>query len=182
MAASVVATARRKGHAPDAVDGMAKAMELAMGPRLRLLDDDHHPAFLHPGRTALVLLTDVPGASPDAITLATLVESRDAKLRVEDDAVAALLGARLAAEREAIPHPGAQDLVERLVTLPQATALAALAERLDHLRHEHLREPSVPWEDLVAEVERAWLPVAERMAPELARRYAHWHRTFRRRL
>ena len=182
MAASVVGTAERRGHAPEDVRRIARSVSLAMETRIRTLDDDHHPAYLHPGRSALVLLGDVPDAPASSVTLAAIIESRDAELQVDPRSVGELLGDDVATARAQIPGPGAEDLVERLVTLEPATALAALAERLDHLRHEHLREPTVPWIELLEEVERAWLPVAARTSRTLARRYAHWLRTFRHRL
>lgn len=182
MTASVVATAERRGFDPEDVRRIETSVSLAMEPRTDALDDEHHPAFLHPGRSALVLLGDEPHASADAVALAALLESRDPRLRVGTEPVAARLGAPLAAALASVPSPGAEDLVERLVTLPGPVALAAVAERLDHLRHEHLREPTVPWPELVNEVERAWLPFAQRTSQGLARRYAHWLRLFRRRL
>ena len=153
-----------------------------MALRVDALSDDHHPAFLHPGRSALVLLGDEPDAPADAVVLATLLESRDAHLRVGPDTVAESLGAALATSWASVPLPGTEDLVERLITLDRPAALAAAAERLDHLRHEHLREPTVPWVELVQDVERAWLPFAQRTSADLARRYTHWLRLFRRRL
>ena len=182
MAASVAATAERRGFAPEDVRRVGRSLSLAMEPRIAALDDDHHPAFLHPGRSALVVLGDEPGAPADSVLLAALLESRDAHMRVDPEPVAELLGAPLAASLVSVPLPGNEDLVERLVTLPRPVALAAAAERLDHLRHEHLQEPTVPWTELVKEVERAWLPFAQRTSPNMARRYAHWLRLFRRRI
>ena len=61
--------------------------------------------------------------------------------------------------------------------------VAVLAERLDHLRHLHLRNDlSDEWEARHAEVERAWAPFAARTDPRLVVRFDHWARTFGRRL
>jgi hypothetical protein len=182
MAASVATVATRHGLEPPDVSRVGNALAEAMGPRQAALSDDHHPAFLHPGRVALVLLSDVPEATVESIELAVLIESRDPELRVSDERLRAALGERVVAARAAIPSPGSAGLTERLVTLDVTAALAALGERLDHLRHEHLREPLTPWNELVEEVARVWLPVAERRSPGLARRYRHWLRTFQRRL
>lgn len=182
MAASVVAVATRHGLGPPEVSRIERALAEAMGPRNVALTDDHHPAFLHPGRVALILLNDVPDASAESIVLAVLIESRDPELRVGDERVRAELGERVSAARAAIPSPGSEDLAERPVTLNDGAALATLVERLDHLRHEHLRDPLTPWPELVEEVSSIWLPVADRRSPALGRRYRHWLRTFARRL
>ena len=182
MAASVATVATRKGLGPTAVSRIGRALAEAMKPREAALSDDHHPAFLHPGRVALVLLNDVPNPTVESIELAVLIESRDPELRVGDERVRNELGTRVAAARAAIPSPGSKELTERLVTLDDDAALAALSERLDHLRHEHLRDPVTPWPALVEEVSTVWLPVADRRSATLARRYRHWLRTFERRL
>lgn len=158
------------------------ALRLAMQPRERAIADDHDPTFLHPGRVALILLRDVETVTSRSVLLGVVLESRDRALRVSDAALGAECDPELVTARAAVPEPGAPDLAERLVTLPADVVSAALAERLDHLRHEHLRVPAVPWSGLVDEVERVWLPVSERTSPILSRRYGHWLRTFRRRL
>lgn len=181
MAASLRRAAARLGLGEGEADWLKEVFRVAMARRLMALDDDHHPACLHPGRSALVLVHDVGRVGADVLATAMLLESRDLQWRASDAEVrhvAPELPERLAA----VPHPGDEDLVERLVLLDPGTLLAALAERLDHLRHEHLREPLTPWPELHAEVGAVWLPMAERAHPQLARRYRHWHRTFARRL
>lgn len=181
MAASVAARCERHGFPAHEVATVQHALRLAMEPREAALDDDHHPAFLHPGRVALILLGDVETAPPFSVTVGILLESRDPPLRAASARVIEALGGEVADARTSVPAPGAPDLAERLVTLSADVALAALAERLDHLRHEHLREPVTPWTMLIEEVSEVWLPVAERLSEPLARRYHHWLRTFRRR-
>ena len=145
--------------------------------------DDHHPAFLHPGRSALILLHDVEELPEEAIVLAVLHESEDEGLRPPSDCSDVSGGAQVAEALADLPLPGSEDLTERLVLLPRAAVLAVLAERLDHLRHLHMRDDlRARWQPAHGEVERAWLPVAERTDPRLTRRFAHWHRTFARRL
>jgi hypothetical protein len=108
-----------------------------------------------------------------------LHESCDAELRVTSARVAELVGPSLAAAIESIPLPGDENMIERLVALGPGVSLAALAERLDHLRHLHLRADRMDsWADIHDEVLRAWLPFAQRVHPLLTRRYAHWARTF----
>ena len=83
-----------------------------------------------------------------------------------------------------LPMPGDEDLLERLVTLEQKALLAALAERLDQVRHAHVRkDKDVEWRRRIhEEVGAVWGPVAERTHSRLAQRYRHWCRTFARRL
>ncbi len=186
MAVSVAKAARRIGVPEASLDVLSRAHALAMASRLERLDDDHHPAYLHPGRSVLILIRDA--SVDDALTLcgAAVLETRDAELRI-DHATLERLGDAVVALVASVPHPGDERLAERLVTLPHAARMAALSERLDHLRHEHLREEDAVgitsgWPELHAEVGAVWLPVAERSDPRLAQRYAHWHRTFAKRL
>jgi hypothetical protein len=74
-------------------------------------------------------------------------------------------------------------MLERLVGLDDGLGLAVLAERLDHLRHLHLR-PDLRgcWGRRHEEVSAVWLPFANRTHAGLGRRFAHWERTFARRL
>jgi hypothetical protein len=181
MAASVAKAARRVGTPGDQVEWLGRAHASAMAPRLEQLDDDHHPVYLHPGRSLLVLTRDAQVS--DALTLATaaVLESRDPTLKIRDDDLKAL-GPELCELVASVPPPGAEALAERLVTITPQARLAALAERLDHLRHEHLRDERDHWRGLHEEVGAVWLPVAERTHGKLAGRFAHWHRTFVRRL
>ena len=111
------------------------------------------------------------------------MESQDPELRVPVERVAAELGEGVAASVRSIPLPGDDRLVERLLELERDLGLAALAERLDNLRHLHLREDlEAVWPDHHEEVTSAWLPFAQRVHPTLATRFAHWARTFVKRL
>lgn len=182
MDASVTAAAARKGISRTEIDRLATALRVAMAPRKAKIEDDHDPAFLHPGRVALILLRDTDTTDLSTLALGVLMESRDPAFGASDQEVRVAMGDRIADARASIPTPGAVDLTERLVVLETATAIAALAERLDHLRHEHLRLPVAPWDELWREVHDIWLPVADRTSEPLARRYRHWLRTFGRRL
>ena len=182
MERSILQAARAAGLPDEELATLSRAHSLAMAPRIEHLEDDHHPAYLHPGRTVLVLLRDVGALPARPLRVAVVLESEDSELRVPDSEVRAL-GDEVADALGTIPSPGAEDLAERLVTLPRELALVALAERLDHLRHLHLRPELVSlWPERHEEVQRVWMPVAERTHEKLATRYAHWTRTFARRL
>lgn len=182
MALSVSNAALGRGMAPSEVETLGRAHALAMEPRLEAIDDDHHPAYLHPGRTLLVLLQDVGTVSVAALCAAAVHESEDGHLRLGSESVRSALGESVADLVDALPLPGDPRLLERLVTLDPEPLLAALAERLDHLRHAHLREDPAWWRAIHEEAKRVWVPVAERAHPRLADRYRHWQRTFGRRV
>lgn len=182
MGRSLVRTARSFGVSEEGIALLARAHGLAMDPRVRFLDDDHHPAYLHPGRTSLVLLRDADVRDGVVLAAGSLLESRDASLRVELRRVRDDMGEDVAALMEAAPAPGSPGLAEALVTAPRTVCLLSLAEHLDHLRHLHVRGPEPDWGERLEEVEMVWLPVAHRAHPRLAGRYAHWARTFRKRL
>lgn len=183
MAASVVRAARTLGVSPEAIPGISRAHALAMGPRVEAFDDDHHPLFLHPGRTVLVLLRDAGCVDPSVLSAAALAESEDDTLRVPEAEVARVMGGAVAGLVARVPVSGAEDLAEALVTAGEEVRLVALAERLDHLRHAHLREAPAGWGlAALAEAEAVYRPVAHRTHPRLAQRYDHWCRTFARRM
>lgn len=183
MARSLSAAAAARGATAEEVAALSGAFEVAMGPRVETLEDDHHPAYLHPGRGPLILLQDVGDVDVSVLIVATLHESQDLYLRVSAADVEAHVGAAARAAVESIPRPGDERLVERLLGLGPGLSLAALAERLDHVRHLHVREDLVDeWAPTYSEVLAAWLPFAERTHPTLARRFAHWARTFVKRI
>jgi hypothetical protein len=180
MAGSVERSARAAGLSDEATGLLGRAYALAMESR-RVLDE-HDPAFLHPGRSILVLLQDVGPLAPAVLAAAAVHESQDARFRSDPDVVRRELGDEVAEVVASIPLPEGDDLVERLVTLDEGPRLAALAERLDHLRHAHLRNDPAWWRALRDEVSEAWAPVAERTHPRLADRYRAWLRAISRRL
>lgn len=182
MATSVASAARAHGLGPDSIDLLSRAHALAMKPRVDAFDDDHHPSYLHPGRSVLVLLLDVGPLPAVVLASAAVHDTEDDDLRVPMAAVRETLGDEVANIVESLPLPGDERLTERLVTLDEGPRLAALAERLDHLRHAHLREDRAWWRAIHEEAGAAWLPVAEWTHARLATRYRHWHRTFGRRL
>lgn len=183
MHASVLEAVRRSGVDPEGIEGLSRVHTLAMGPRLESIEDDHHPTFLHPGRSSLILLQDVGPTDTSVLAIAMLHESEDRALRVPDHEVVESMGQGTADLLRSLPRPGVEDLVERLIGLGPGSSLAVLAERLDHLRHLHLREDLMDrWAETHAEVSGAWLPFAARINRQLAVRYAHWTRTFVKRI
>jgi hypothetical protein len=183
MARSLAAAARSRGASEEDLPALGLAFTLAMRPRLKALDDDHHPAYLHPGRSPLILLRDVGAVDVSVLMVASLHESLDDHLRASAESVESELGGAALRAVESIPRPGDERLVERLLTLGPGLSLAALAERLDHLRHLHVREDLMHlWADTHDEVLEAWLPFARRAHPRLATRYAHWARMFVKRI
>jgi (p)ppGpp synthase/HD superfamily hydrolase len=183
MAASVTRTARSFGVSPEGIAVLSRAHALAMKPRMAALDDDHHPLYLHPGRTVLVLLRDTSCQDGYLLAAAALTETEDEALRIPEGAVRAEVGDAVADLVRAVPSPHSESFAEDLVLADEAVRLVALAERLDHLRHGHLRDADHAWRSAVhAQAESIYLPVAERTHPLLAQRYRHWCRTFARRL
>jgi hypothetical protein len=180
MAGSVERIARGVGLSAADVDLVGRAYALALEPRVVL--DEHDPAYLHPGRTVLVLLQDVGPLAGNVLAAAAVHESEEASFRLDSGDVERALGSAVAGIVASLPLPDDDDLVERLVSLDESARLAALAERLDHVRHAHLHEDPARWRVLKSEVEAAWAPVAERTHPRLADRYRAWLRAIERRL
>ena len=145
---------------------------------LEVIPDDHHPNYLHPGRTAAILLDDVGLNEPVALAAACLVDTQCPELEPSNAEVLDRAGQAVLDFRECVPRPGSERLLEDLLGSESQVGIVALAERLDHLRHAHL------WGDLeaarAAQVEgsRVYLAMAERAHPLLARRYTHCCRTF----
>ncbi len=182
MAARVDRELDEAGGSGEARRLLDRALSLAMKPRHGL--DDHHPDYLHPARSALILLRDAGVREGRVLSAAAVAESERPELRAAPEAISAALGPEVAALAAAVPVPGSEGLAEVLVTADEATRLVALAERLDHLRHAHLRDDrDAAWRGRVhAEAEAVYGPVAERTHPGLARRYRAWLKGFRKRL
>ena len=166
--------ARALGIPDDGRRLLARTHAVAMIPRDRIADDDHDPVYLHPGRSALILLLDVQETDPIVVAAAMGVDSESAAYAPERSA----LDAHVRALAEQVPSAGSEDLAERLVVADDRVRRVALAERLDHLRHAHL------WDDVVArrrahaEAREIYAAVAHRTHPALAHRYDWWCRMF----
>jgi hypothetical protein len=183
MAKSLAAAARGVGLSDVEIETVRVAFDVAMRPRLAALDDDHHPAYLHPGRSMLILLHDVGRVDTTALVAAALHDSLDLGFRVAPDAMGGRLDEEFGASVGLIPRPGDERLIEKLVGLPESVGLAGLAEYLDQLRHLHLRDDTrETWPEVHVEVLEVWQPYAARCSPRLATRYAHWARVFTKRI
>lgn len=180
MAASIARVAHALGLGEEQGELLLRAHALAMQPRLAALEDDHHPAYLHPGRTMLVLLRDVGPLPAETLAAAAVHETVDPGLRLREDVIREALGDEVADLVASLPPPGDERLAERLVVLDEQARLAALAERIDQLRHAHMR-PDLEWSAAHREAGDVWLPVAERTHARLADRFRNWHRAYGRR-
>lgn len=167
--------------APDDRSLLGDAFRAAMERRMTRIEDDHHPDYLHPARTALILIDDCRVGDVATLVAAILAETRAPELAVPA-ATAHRLDPEAAAILAAVPAPHDQGdrLLESLLALSPETSLVACAERLDHARHLHLR-PRDEWEDYHAATCAAYAPVAGRTHPRLGERLDGWCSIFRRR-
>ncbi len=182
MEASVLRVARGLGVDHD-LEQLERAHRVAMESRDHAFGgDDHHPSYLHPGRTVLVLLRDAGVLDADVLAAAAVTDTRTPTACTPDSILIDVLSRRACVFRKQVPPHTAPDLAERLVLAPEEVRLIALADHLDTLRHLHMLSPTDDWGDLYRDVQRLWGPLAERTDVELARRYATWARSFARRL
>jgi len=179
MTAKLAAYARRAGVSSDP---LVHAYEVAVESRLTVLRDVFHPDLLHPARTALILLEDAAVRDADVLAASALVESEFAPLRVPSSVVTRDFPPRVAELVRTTPDPleAGEELLARLVEGPPDVALIALAERLDHARHLHFRDPAL-WPSFYAQVGAVYLPFAHRASPPLAQRFSRWSLAFGRR-
>jgi (p)ppGpp synthase/HD superfamily hydrolase len=167
----------------DDVDLVTDAFHLAMQPRLQQLPDVFHPDMLHPARTALVLMENAQCRSSVVLAAAQLTESLLPELRLPAQDIATL-GTEVRRLAEAVPDPlglEAGELLETLVTAEADVALIAVAERLDHARHLHMRSPS-SWRGYYEQTVGIYLPLAQRVHEDLFARLERWARSFQRKL
>lgn len=187
--------ARAHGVPASALPGLAVAYRLATEARAPALEGEEDPRFLHPARTVLILLADTPERDPAVLAAAVVVDSALPGAEPSEDAVERWLGPRVARIRGRVPVPDGRGNVRRpedargrelapvLAAAAEEARRVALAERLDHLRHLHVR-PHTDEELRSAEAEAraVYLPVARRTDEGLARRYERWCRAIRRRV
>ena len=179
MATKLAAYARRAGVPSDR---LLHAYELALEQRVSHLRNVFHPDLLHPARTALILLEDAHVRDADVLTAGALTETEFDELRVADAVIRDAFSERVAGLVMEVPQPAqaADRLLECLLEVSAGAALVAVAERLDHARHLHFRDPSL-WPSFYAEVTSVYLPFAERVSQPLAHRFSRWSHAFRRR-
>ncbi|HUF13331.1 MAG TPA: hypothetical protein VMN78_09540 [Longimicrobiales bacterium] len=139
--------------------------------RFDVLEKEDHFELLHPSRTLLILLDDCGVVDADVLSAAASIESEHVALRVAPANEIA----------RAVPLPDAGDeLLERLVVAGPEIRLIALAERLDHARHLHLRAAAA-WPAFHDAMCAIYAPVARRTHPRLEERFDHWCDMFGRR-
>lgn len=181
MARRLERTAYRLGIDDAGRQRLDLAYRTAMEPRRERIRDDHHPDYLHPARTALILMDDCRVASADVLTIALLAETRDRSLAAAPDVVERISSAAAAAlARLPIPAVEGDRLLESLLGLAPEEAVVAAAERLDHARHLHLRDRA-EWAGYHATTCSTYVPVAGRADHRLARRLESWCSIFQRR-
>lgn len=178
MAERVHRTAAAAGLDPRGLELLSKTMQTAMAPRVAIIEDDHHPEYLHPGRSVLILLDDVGLVDPVALCAACVLDTRRYDLEATDHVVSEQVSPDVAEFRSVVPRSGSETLLEDLLVSEPTVVLVALAERLDQVRHAH------QWGDWPAariahqEASEIYLKVAERAHARLASRYANWARAF----
>ena len=155
------------------------AIERAMAPRFAKLDDDHDPRFLHPGRTALILMDDVGFTDPRGLAAAILAETESPELaspNESQDDDSPDLRAALADARGLPSMEQAEELAEALLTAPEPLPVIALAEHLDQLRHLRLWAEADRLRARGRIAARVLVPMADRVHPVMARRLRWWVR------
>jgi hypothetical protein len=177
MSRRLTRTATRLGVDAAGLDVMRRAFELAMAPRFRDGLEDHHPDYLHTARTALILMDDARIADPCVLAAALVTETRDESLMLDAAALVELGPAAALAESVPQPRLAGEGIAEGLVVAAREARLIAVAERLDHARHLHLRGRE-EWPAYHALTRRVYVPVAERTHPALAGRITWWCTTF----
>jgi hypothetical protein len=181
MAARLITAARRAGFDDHSAHRIAAFFEAVMVTRAATFPDEHDPQFLHPGRTALILMDDVGTRDVATILAAMALDS----VHVELTPSAAQLAAWGAEEAVPILDEIAScaegdALLENFLAASVEAREAVLAERLDHARHLHLSGPA-DWPAFHERVVLVHLPLATRTDPTLERRYRWWTSMFRKR-
>jgi len=138
-----------------------------------------HPEYLHPARTALILLDDAHVTNGSALLAAIAYDSVRPELTLPDAEVQELGGVASVAALHQLPAPGLDDgvLLETLVVADPDLLNVALAERLDHARHLHLSKAS-DWSEFHHQIVTVFMPAARRGHPMLARRIGRWAEAF----
>lgn len=180
MIGRIAREARSVGISDAEAERLGEAARLAFEHRRARLRRDG-PDLLHPGRTILILLGDGAERNPTVLTAAALFDSHCPELE-PPSTLAAVLSSEAAAlaGQVATPARSGDSLAEALLLAEPHILRLALAERLDHARHLHLR-PRDEWAALHESVATIYLPLAERAEPALARRLRWWAGTFERR-
>jgi hypothetical protein len=160
------------------VASVREAVGVALAVRDRLIDHDHDPRYLHPGRTVLILISDGAVRDAQVLAAAAFVES----LPGDPQADPSCLHERARALLEEVPLPDESDddLLERLITARHEAGLIAIAERLDHARHLHVMRDVEPT-PFIDQIDEVYVPAAWRISQKMAGRLERWSAAYRRR-
>lgn len=181
MAARLFRTAVRNELPDHEAHSIARCFLYIMSRRDEVLTD-HHPDYLHPARTALILMDDLGETDPATLRAAVLHDSARPDLSASVDEVVRLAGSASAHVTAELPPEGLDpaELTEAMVTSSPAALRVALADRLDHARHLHFRPPD-DWAAGHRMVTEVYIPLAVRIHPLLTLRFERWAGAFERR-
>jgi hypothetical protein len=179
MARRLHRTASRAGISDRESHLLTAAFDQVMARRKTEIPDPAHPEYLHPARTALILLDDAAVVNVPVLVAAIGFDSRRPDLTLPEHAIVELAGTAAVGALRKLPTPGLDDaaLLETLVVAEPDELNTALAERLDHARHLHLGQTS-DWGEFHRQVMAVYLPAARRGHPLLARRFGRWAEAF----
>ncbi len=171
---------RRAGLEDASLERLEASFRLSLDWRARTLHEEH-PDALHPGRVALILLEDAAAGDGELLSAAVLCDRLPPERTPPEASIAATAGPAVIELLRQVPGPMEDELLlEALLALPPRALALALAERLDHARHLHLR-PLREWAAVHHQTCAVYAPVADRAQHPLARRYRWWCPMFRRR-
>ena len=157
------------GIEPSALVSLVGRAETVMARRTATFADEHHPAFLHPLRTALLLLEadEVdPRAHAAGLGLDTEGDAREEAMEHGSESDEADVAELLVA--------GPDERLELLVVAEPWVRHTWLAERLDQIRHLHLWAGPDRTRTALERAEREELPLAGRVGGRLERAWTDW--------
>jgi hypothetical protein len=180
MAERLASAARREGLAATDIAHITRVYNRIIDHRAAFLPHDRYGDELHPGRSAVILLDDVGTPPAAAVVVAIVLDSEHPDWMLAEDEVRELAGGDAAALLDELPAPAddAEHGLETLLAASTGARLAAVAERLDHARHLHLRPPG-EWRAFHESIERVYAPIATRTNAMLEYRLARWSGMFR---
>jgi hypothetical protein len=147
--------------------------------RAPVLSGEDDPEYLHPARSALILMHDAGVTDRATLAAAMALDSLYPDRTPHPDLLVEWGEPGASALIQELPDPrmSREERIEALVTASEPARLAATAERLDHARHLHLA-PSDSWAAFHEDVTKVYLPLAARTHAVLERRFAAWSNRF----
>jgi hypothetical protein len=179
MSRRLARTAERAGLRGPERDRIVATFARVMDRRTPAIPDPAHIDYLHPARTALILLDDAGVTSIGALLAGLEYDSDRPDLSADAATLRRVAGDAAADVACQLPGPGLDDaaLMEALVIADDDARNVAVAERLDHARHLHLG-PHSRWRAVHARIVNVWIPVSRRAHPMLSRRLDRWAEAF----